>query len=189
MINFSERTERLPSGIILASLIVIVLAVAFDLLVPQPSAAILNTSRNNQLKQVRHEIATAKTQSELIREQILPRVWSEGADTVSATVLSQLTTTALNDEVAISAFRPQRTTVLDGITELPFTVQVTGAYPGIHSLMKSLDTPETKVVLRSVQLSASQANSNGVNATIGLTAFLATDPTILPARAREAKNE
>jgi Tfp pilus assembly protein PilO len=187
LINFNERTDRLPSGMILASIIVIVAALAFMVLAPPPTVNALAADHARQQQQIESQITTAKQQGEQTREEIMPRLWRQGADTVSATVLSQLTDSALKDKVAIGAFRPQRTQDLGGITELPFSVQVSGAYHGIHALMSSLDTPHTKIVLTSAQISASQANSNGITATLGLTAYLVTDPSILPIPAKETK--
>ena len=46
--------------------------------------------------------------------------------------------------------------------------------------MGTLDANGTKVVLRSIQIAASEEQSNQVTATLGLSAYIVNDPDILP---------
>ena len=45
--------------------------------------------------------------------------------------------------------------------------------------MASFDAPHSKIVLRSVQI-ASAASGSGVTATLGLTAYVVSDPAVAP---------
>jgi Tfp pilus assembly protein PilO len=167
---------------------VIVVALVVIFVVPSPTVAGTTAAGNRAVSKLDAGIIEDKALAEQTREQIMPRVWRQGPDVVSASILSQLTKTALGDTVVIGAFRPQHTTDIGGVTELPFTVQVAGAYPGIHALMSSLDTANTKIVLKSAQIAASQASSNGISATLSISAYIVTDSTILPTPTKVAKH-
>ncbi|HEY3330193.1 MAG TPA: type 4a pilus biogenesis protein PilO [Capsulimonadaceae bacterium] len=177
MINFKNKDEILPSTIILLSIIIMAATLAFMLLVPTPKPIKPNYK---SLRDYTKRIASAKASQHTFRERIAPRIWSGDADTVSASVLSLLSNRANEKGVKLGAFRPQRAQPLAGVTEFPFIVQVTGSYSGVHGIMASLDAPGSRVVLRSVQVSSSQDAGTEVTVTLGLSAYVASDPLLEP---------
>lgn len=185
-INFRDPQFVVPSFLIVLSIVILAGTLLYMAFVPTPSVAGLARGRSAQLQQMTREIADAKTRTVQTRQQIVPLVWTGSPDTISGSVLEQLTALARHHTLSISAFRPQRTQNIGGVTELPFTVQMSGGYAGVQAVMASLDVPKSKIVLRSAQIAASPSG-NGVTATLGLTAYVVSDPDIaVPAPAPKA---
>lgn len=171
MINFRDPQLLVPSILIVLSIIILAGTLLYMIFVPPPSVAGLARGRAASLMEMSREVKSAKARTAAARQQIAPMVWTGDTDTISGTLLQQLTAQARQHALSISAFRPQRTQDVGGVTELPFTVQLSGAYQGVHAVMSSLDAPGSKVVLRSVQIDSS-ATGSGVTATLGLTAYV-----------------
>lgn len=131
------------------------------------------------------DIADTRRQSREARAAIRPRLSRGDPEAVTATVLEQLTAQTGKRSLKLTAFRPDRSQVFEQVTELRFDAQVAGPYAGVHSLLGALDAGGSKVVLRSVQVTLSQAAGSTVTATLGLSAFVATDPALtqVPVRA------
>jgi Tfp pilus assembly protein PilO len=168
-----------PSVLIVLSIVILAGTLLYAAIVPTPSVAGLARGRTARLQEMTRETKDAKARAEAARHNIAPMVWSGDTDTISGAVLEQLTAQARQRGLSISAFRPQRTQDVGGVTELPYTVQLTGAYPGVHAVMESLDAPDSKIVLRSAEIASSAAGS-GVTATLGLTVYVVSDATIGP---------
>ena len=174
MINFRDPQFRVPSVLILLSILILAGTLLYMVFVPPPSVAGLARGRAANLQEINREIASAKSLSHQARQQIRPMVWTGDTDTISGSVLELLTAQAQQQTLSLSAFRPQRTQDVGGVTELPFTVQLSGPYQGVHGVMAAMDAPGSKLVLNSAQI-ASSATGSGVTATLGLTAYVLSD--------------
>jgi len=179
VINFKQRDEVLPSAIVLASIIIMTGTLLFQLLAPKPSSDLINRGHPSIRRHTIGDIAAAKARAAQTTAAIMPRLWQGDPDSVSAAVLAQLTAQTTQRSLKLGAFRPQRSVVLSGITELPYSVQITGPYAGIHGVLESIDGTGSKIVLHSVQIAASEEQSNEVSATLGLSAYIVNDSTIL----------
>jgi hypothetical protein len=177
MINFKQRDEILPSFIILASLIILLATLIFRLFAPMPSGKGLVQSNGLQTVMMQSQTRSATARWKSAAKAISPKVWAGDPDTVSGSVLAILTNDALANSLKLGAFRPQRTIVLTGMTELPFAVQITGSYKGVRAVMQSLDARGSKVILRSVQISSTEQETQAVTATLGLSVYL-PDPDV-----------
>ncbi len=151
-LNFKDKTLVIPSAIIVVSLMVLVVALLVGVLVPLPSTNGLAKSPELQLKDLNHQITMLQTQEQTAGQTIAARTWQCSQNDVSAAILANLTAQAKQEGLAVGSFRPQRTTDLNGVTELPYAVQITGPYPGVRLMMRSLDSSQSKVVLRSAQI-------------------------------------
>lgn len=178
MISFQRREDIAPSVLTLLSILVLAGTLAYMLLVPKPSAAGSARAWTSSRRRMVDDIADTRRQSRLARAAVPPRLWRGEPEAVTATVLAQLTQQTGHRALKLAAFRPDRPREFEEVTELRFDAQVTGPYAGIHSLMDSLDSRGSKVALRSVQITLSQAAGNTVAATLGLSAFVATDPAL-----------
>ena len=186
MINFREPQFLVPSVLIVLSIAIMTGTLFYMVFVPPPSVAGLARGRAASLQEMEREIQSAKARTAQARQQIAPLVWTGNTDTISGAVLERLTAQARQRALSISAFRPQRTQDVGGVTELPFTVQLSGTYRSVHAVMNSLDAPGSRVVLRSAQI-ASSATGTGVTATLGLTAYVVSDPAVATPQAVSRK--
>lgn len=184
MISFGRPEEVAPSVLVILSILVLAGTLAYMLLVPKPSTAASARAWTSSRRRMVDDIADTRKQTRLARAAVRPRLWRGDPESVTATILAQLTTQTGHRALKLTAFRPDRPKAFEEMTELRFDVQVTGPYAGVHSLMDALDSRGSKVALRSVQITLSQVAGNTVAATLGLSAFVATDPSLSQAPAR-----
>lgn len=182
MISFQRREDIVPSVLMILSILVLAGTLAYMLLVPKPSAAAGARASTSSRRRMVDDIADTRKQTRLARAAVRPRLWHGDPEAVTATVLAQLTQQTGHRALKLAAFRPDRPRAFEEVTELRFDAQVSGPYAGLHSLLDSLDARESKVVLRSVQITLSQTAGSTVAATLGLSAFVATGPAPPPAR-------
>lgn len=178
MISFQRREDVAPSLLVILSILVLAGTLAYMLLVPKPSAAGGARAWTSSRRRMVDDIADTRRQSREARAAIRPRLWRGDPEAVTATVLEQLTVQTGKRSLKLTAFRPDRSQAFEQVTELRFDAQVAGPYAGVHSLLGALDAGGSKVVLRSAQITLSQAAGSTVTATLGLSAFVATDPAL-----------
>ncbi len=184
MISFGRPEDVAPSVLVILSILVLAGTLAYMLLVPKPSAAVSARAWTSSRRRMVDDIADTRKQTRLARAAVRPRLWRGDPESVTATILAQLTTQTGHRALKLTAFRPDRPKPFEEVTELRFDAQIAGPYAGVHSLLDALDARGSKVALRSVQITLSQTAGNTVAATLGLSAFVATDPSLVPAPAR-----
>lgn len=180
MISFGAREDVVPSVLVILSIVLLAGTLAYMLLVPKPSAARSARAWTSSRRRMADDIANTRRQVHLAQAAIAPRLWRGDPEAITATILAQMTGLTGKHGLKLTAFRPERPQVFDGITEVRFDVQVAGPYAGVHALLDGLDGRGSKVVLRSIQIAPTAAAANTVTATLGLSAFVATDPDLLP---------
>jgi hypothetical protein len=190
MIDFKQKDKVVPSALIVIALVIMAGATVFDRLFPVPAGAAVGTHHSLTRRTMSKDTKMAETDGEKARKALMPKLWQGNSENVSAGVLALLTNASNQHSLKLGAFRPQRPQPLGAITELPYTVQVNGPYPGIRTVMTSLDATNSKIVLRSAQIASSEQGTNAVSATLGVSAYLAADPSLVsqPAKANTAAN-
>ena len=187
MISFRRPEDVVPSFLILLSLLILAGTLAYMLVVPKPHVTGSTGLSARTKRRMVDDIALTRKQERVANAAIRPRLWHSDPQSVTATVLAQMTSLAGRHSSKLTAFRPERSQVFDSVTELRFDAQLTGTYPGIHAIMAELDARGSKVVLRAVQIASSQEADNTVTATLGLSGYLVSDPTLTPAPAPPVK--
>ncbi len=173
MIGFKTPEERLPSGLILAAIALLIGSLGFMLFVPRPSVAGLAKGKDKRRQNMTDEIDQAKKRSAESSAAATARLSVGDPERLTAQTLARLTQEARARGLTLGAFRPQRVKPLPGMTELPFALQLSGPFPAVRAFATELDRPGSKLVLRSVQLAASSGESSVVTATLGISAFIA----------------
>jgi hypothetical protein len=176
MINFKNRDEIIPSVLILLSIVILTGSLLFMLLVPKPTTAGLANGRDRSRRQVRLETEKAKVRLKIAQAAVRPRLWSGTGDSVTGAVLALLAQQAQQRSLKIGAFRPQKQQALSGLTELPYSVQVSGPFLSVRAFLSALDTGSSRLALRSVQLASADGKTSQVTATVGLSAYVAAEP-------------
>jgi hypothetical protein len=172
IISFQRREDILPSVLTIFSILVLAGTLAYMLLVPKPSAAQNSRAATSSRRRMVDDIADTRRQTRVARMAIQPRLWHGNPEFVTAAALALLTRQTETHSLKLTSFRPDRPQEFADMTELRFDVQVAGPYAGLHSLLEAQDARGSKIVLRSVQITASQA-TGGVTASLGLSAFVA----------------
>jgi len=145
MIDFKQKERLVPSLIIVISLVVMAAATLFDRLAPVPGGGAVGHSHTITRRRMAKDVDLAKISGENARKALAPRIWQGNPEVVSAGVLALITKSSNQQLLKVGAFRPQRVQPLGTITELPYTVQISGAYPGIRAVMSSLDSKNSKI--------------------------------------------
>ncbi len=151
------------------------LAVHLALPVPNPG---LN-SKKHQKEEVQLKAKTARALSDVTsaRTEIRSYLWPGQADEIGPQAMTTFDNLAKQNNVTVQAFRPQKSVSIGDVTRYPYSIIVQGAYPKILMIFKSLRSPESKLALTSVQISASDGASDQVTATLGLSAFASDQGT------------
>jgi hypothetical protein len=172
MIRLTPRNDAGQRFLILLSSAILACSLLYALFVPAPGAAGVASARVGSRRKIQEEIVSVRARTKRIEAAIQPRLWRGDAEIVTAIVLEQLTGEANRRKVKLSAFRPQRPQTLEGMTELPFSVHLSGPYPAVRAIMAALDAAGSRLALRSVQVASSDGASNAVTATLGLSAYI-----------------
>lgn len=172
MIDFKHPEMRLPSALIAFSLLILLGTLIYMVAVPAPSATVSARGREMSRRKIQDEIETAKKRAQQLQAEARPRLWQGDSDAVAAAALDTLTNQARQRGLKLAAFRPQRPQALEGLTELPFSVQVSGPFPAVQATLSALGSQNSRLALRSVQIAASDAETGAVTATLGLSAYV-----------------
>ena len=178
MINFKNKDEALPSILILLSIVILLGSLFALMFLKPPSVAGMATEHRQKRNAIQKDITASEERARGAAPAARARLWRGDADTVTAAVLAQLTRQANQSAVQMVAFRPQKLQALEGIADLPFSVQLTGSYSKIRALVSVLDSSSSKLVLRSFQFASTDAASDAVTATVGISAYF-TPPVSL----------
>lgn len=175
MIGFKNKDDVLPSALIVLAILLLAGSLAFMVFVPKPTTAGLAKGKVLSRQTVQKEIDDAKEASARAEAEAKLRLWTGRPERVTAEVLSYVTGQTNADKLKLGAFRPQRTVALEGIVELPFSVQISGSFPAVRQFLSALDTPKGRLALRSIQLAGADAASSNVTATLSLSAYVPLD--------------
>ena len=177
MINFKRRDDVLPSSLILVSILLLLGTLLYMVLVPVPSAKGLAKGRDLSRHKIMDEIKTARERADDLEKINKNYIWNDTADSVTASVLNTVTDQARRKALKMTAFRPQRPQALETLTELPFSVQLSGPYPAVQQVVAALNSPKNKIALRSIQMASADGASSAVTATLAFSAY-----TVLPTK-------
>lgn len=178
MINFKRRDDLVPSSMITAAILMLLGTLLYMLLVPVPSTAGLAKGRDLSRRTITKEIEMARSRADELEKTNRAYLWNESAESVTASVLGNITAQARRKSLKMTAFRPQRPQTLETLTELPFSVQLSGPYLAVREVVSALNTPQSKIALRSLQMASSDGASSAVTATLAFSAY-----TVLPKKA------
>jgi Tfp pilus assembly protein PilO len=175
MIDFKDPQLRVPSIVFLVALLLLVGAGA-ALLLPRPDADVSTRGRERSRRQLEQQIEQAKTLEAGARAAAATRLSAGSAESVTASTLSQLTRRANERKLILAGFRPQKPQLVEGVTELPFSVQVTGPYPAVRAFLDAFDLPTSRLALRSLQVAATDGATSAVTASVTFCAYIAAAP-------------
>jgi Tfp pilus assembly protein PilO len=177
MIDLKNPENTAPNLLTAAAFVILVGTLAFMLLAKPPQSV---TGVTLQKRGKIEAIAKAQTKASEVRKVLAPKLWQGGSVQVTANILGNLTNEAARYGLTLTSFRPDTDKDLTGFRELKYTVQVSGPYPKVRSLLTSLDGGNDKVALGSVQIATSPNSAAAVQATLSLSAYLLTDQSLLP---------
>ncbi len=170
MIDFKDKDSQVPSAIIVASLLILLGTLVFMMVVPRPAPP-KAFAKEKQLATYKEQIVQAKLSLDQSQKTTAALIFRGRPEDIMARALAMLTQRAQKDQVQIVAFRPQKTIVLGGLTELPVNMQVTGPYPELLAFLNGLSAPGSHVAVSSFQVASSGDATSTVTANLNVALF------------------
>lgn len=153
----------------------IIAGIALLFLLPKPNAHEAFVRQKEQERNIQASADKSQKEFEAAKVTVVAQTWNGGAETVGPGALAVMNTLATKNRVQLSGFRPERTSQASGLDLLPYSVTATGAYLDVLNFVKAIENPQNKLAVDSLQIASSEANSDQVIATVGLTAYRVTE--------------
>ncbi|MFM2223616.1 MAG: hypothetical protein RLZZ78_1873 [Armatimonadota bacterium] len=158
-------TLKTPNVVMGISIATMFLTVAYAAFVPARSAKGLARSRTILLDSIEDDIKRLETSRDTAEKVNKLRLLAGDADSVTSELMRVALLTAKQYQVELTSVRPQRTSKLGIVDERAFGLQMTGSSQAVVAAIRSLDTPKSRFVVRSIQLSP--LDSAGVSMVTG----------------------
>lgn len=162
------RTWNLVCGIALAIIAIITI---YDVVVPKADANRVRNQRSREVSKLEAQLRADSARLEKLRAAN-PSIWDGQLEDVTPRILAEATRLASSNGVNLKSFRPQNP-VTDGETmRANFVMLVDGSFPKVAALIRAIDSPASRIGLSVVQISSADQESDTVNATLGIIAYL-----------------
>lgn len=158
--------------VIVLSIIVGIVSAISLYVIPLPKADQAKAKFQVERDKLIDSATLARHESDTMALEARKRVWEGDSEAVTSSIISMVTTEAESRQLRLAGVRSQRPQSLDSVTELPFSVQITGRYPSTVALLQWLDQPGHRVALKSVQLASSDGATDDVTCTVAFSAYL-----------------
>lgn len=171
MISFRTKAETGASVAILVAIGVLVVTALYMVFVPEPTVAGIVAGKARSQTELDDRLEKLKKDKVQTTAKIASQVWAQPIEEIGPTALQSITAFAQTQRLKLLGFRPQKTVDVNGLTQLPFLISVEGAYPNIIKFVRQLEASDLKMGTSLVQVSATDPNSDLVNATVGVVAY------------------
>lgn len=165
-------TEKTWNIVAFCALIVLAAIAMYDLVVPKPAEAKTKQQRTFDVNMQMHNVEIHKSDLAKAQAASARYIWSvKKTDEIGASSLKTITAMAQKHKVTVLGFRPQKATSDSGLQVLPYLIILEGDFPGMSAFLNDLENVQTKLAVTMVQLASADANTDRVNANIGVTAY------------------
>lgn len=172
MIRTSEASDNLFTGLMAIAILVLVCALGFLVFVKRPSMSDAKFVHTVAQGKLHDQLMLGKARLTKLASAAAPVIWTSSIDAVAPSALAKVTALAKTRQVKLGAFRPERTTQLNGLTEVPFLVSVDGTFPNTIAFIRDLEGSSSKLAVSQAQMSSSDGNSDRVTASVGIVAYV-----------------
>ena len=183
MFSFKTKADTGASVAIIAALVIMVATIAYSLLIPAPSTEGVANGPQRSIREIEDQIKQGDEQLTEKTTYVQSKIWDVPLDDIGPKALQSVTKFAQEAKIKLVAFRPQKPTDVNGLTQLPFLISLEGGYPGVMQFLRKLEAGNVKLAINSAQIASSDANSDTVTATVGAVVY-----TIPPSVLKTASN-
>lgn len=170
MISFRTKDDQIAAGLFILGLILLAASLIW-MLIPVPSVAGIANGKGRSKIQIESDIKAQKQKNAALEAQIEPVLWVGMPEDVAPKALASITALAKARKIDVS-FRPQKTVDIGGLTQIPFSVSVSGSFANAVQLLKDLQNPKHRLAVSLVQLTSADSASDSVTGTINVVAYL-----------------
>jgi hypothetical protein len=147
----SGLTPKTPNIVMGISIATMFLTVAYAAFIPARSAKGIARSRTILLDNIDEDIKRLESSKAAAGQVNKQRLLAGDADSVTSELMRIALMTAKQYQLELTSVRPQRTAKLGIVDERAFAIQLTGASQSVVGAIRSLDTPKSRFVVRSIQ--------------------------------------
>lgn len=156
-----------PNWGAIAAVLALVAIGVYDFVVPKASV----DANTKTLKELTKDRRVKEEEHGQTREKVDSLTWQVGRDEIGPRAMAWVSRAASANFVTVSAFRPQRTTEAGSLDQLNYMVTAEGSFLNVMRLIDALESPDSLMAVRSVQVASMNGASDTVRATLGLVAF------------------
>lgn len=149
----SGLTPKTPNVVMGISIATMFLTIGYAVFVPAKSAKGIARSRTILLDSIDADVKrleTSKAEASAINKR---RLLAGDADSVTSELMRIALLTAKQYQLELTSVRPQRTSKLGIVDERAFAIQLTGSSQAIIAAIRSIDSNQSRFIVRSIQLS------------------------------------
>ncbi|MEA2553347.1 MAG: hypothetical protein QOJ65_1523 [Fimbriimonadaceae bacterium] len=173
--GFRSKDEVGTAAATLVGIVVLIGAIAFMVLAPKPTTKGLVAAQRREESTILKDISKAHATLAASQTDVQSQTWKGAAQDVGAGALKQMNALALAHKVKLSGFRPQRSSTTAGLELIPYSMTAEGSFTDVLRFVKAIENPDTKLTVNLVQIGSSEANTDQVTASIGITAYRAVE--------------
>ncbi len=144
----------------------------YDSVVPRPSVLRERAKQGAQERDLIRATAEKRDQFQNAKQVVARTSWSGSAERVTPAILERLTKIASTKGLQIQSFRPQKVTQAADLDVLAFNVALEGPFLQVMGFIQLLEKQEKNLTITLVQLASADGESDVVNITIGVSAFV-----------------
>lgn len=186
--NF-ELGNNLRTYNILTVLLLLCLAgiATFFFIVPKPDPEIAERAGKLRLEKAQKELNLNLAKQASLKEKN-PALWEGQTETITPQILQSISVIAKAQGVNLKSFRPQ-TPVADGdLSRGNYVLLIDGTFPQVANFVRALDSAANRLGVSQVQISSSDQESDKVNATVAVIAYV-KQPVVEKSRESSEKSK
>jgi len=169
--------EKSWSLLTVAAGVVIVGLVIYQFVVPMPKRTGA-AKYNKDVEELSLAQRLAIEKGEKLEAANKIRLWNVGPEALGPTAMARVSNMAKNHNLEMVAFRPMRNETAGDLIRNGFTIAIEGAFPKVIQFARQLETPETKLAVISLQITATDGATDSVRASVGVVAYRDKDAGI-----------
>lgn len=153
----------------ISALVVIALLVVYDSFAPMPGDDLRGPKKSASELKTEREKARQRLQE--VEGSINGLTWKLTADEVGPAAMAWVSEQAVRTGIDVSAFRPQRTEQVEGLTQTNYLLTAEGPFLAMMQFIKVFEGPDSLLAVKAVQMASSDGASDLVRATVSLSAY------------------
>ena len=169
-LNLKDRVGTGWDLLLLLSIVAIVVACGLLFLQTKPAPSTKKSHEKNLHETILNAEKTEQAATASFKK-LKDRTWDINAEVLGSQLLNKLTDLAEKNHLKVDRFSMGSTLPAANLQEARFNVTLEGAFMDVMAVVKTLELPESKVVLNDLKIAAS-SGSDHVSTSMSLTGFL-----------------
>ena len=127
---------------------------------------------NSKISGARADTTRASATAEHLADDVAASEWKGEGQNLETSVLDAVAGMVAGHGVQLADFRSSKPLSLARLREAPFLVVLRGSFTDVAAVLRSFESPKSKLAVTMVEISPEQKGAGSVTATIGLIALI-----------------